>query len=37
MALMIFEFFANRIDLFGFRFTSIDNCSNNQNILNDEL
>jgi BirA family biotin operon repressor/biotin-[acetyl-CoA-carboxylase] ligase len=37
MALIIFEFFANRTDLLGFRLTSIDNCSNNQNILNDEL
>jgi BirA family transcriptional regulator, biotin operon repressor / biotin---[acetyl-CoA-carboxylase] ligase len=34
---MIFEFFANRADLLGFRLTNIDNCSNNQNILNDEL
>jgi BirA family transcriptional regulator, biotin operon repressor / biotin---[acetyl-CoA-carboxylase] ligase len=37
MALMIFEFFANRAFLFGFRLTNIDNCSNNQIILNDEL
>src|SRR5258707_10219889 len=37
MALMIFEFFANRADLLGFRLTNIDNCSNNHNILNDEL
>ena len=33
----IFEFFDNRTDLLGFRLTNIDNCSNNQNILNDEL
>src|ERR1700712_4399485 len=33
MALRILEFFANRLFCFGFRSASIDNCSNNQNIL----